>query len=488
MNLSEYADYDGLGLAELVRTRQVSARELAQVFQQAVDKVNPQINAVIETYPERIAALDRDYVQNGAFAGVPFLLKDVGSGEAGKRQEMGSRLTRGRVIAVERFLTQLFRAAGLMLLGRTTTPEFALSASTESLLTGATRNPWNPELLAGGSSGGAAAGVAAGMLPIAHASDGAGSIRIPSSACGLVGLKPSRGRVSSGPRLAESIAGMSQEFVVCRTVRDAAAMLDAVARPMPGDPFVIVQPARPYLEEVGATVGQLRIAWTARSWQPGTPVDPEIAWCVEQVAQQCALLGHQVTEDSPAFDYQEFLRTVCTAWAFGFDVEVDELAAEAGRAVGPETLEPVTLAYYHFARGLTAADVAWAEGTANHLRRGAGQFFERYDILLTPTLMRLPEPIGKYSQSRADLDFYGFFRLCDEMSVHMPLFNLTGQPAISLPLGMSASGLPVGVQFVARFGREDLLLRLASAFEQAMPWRARRPMIHVSADRGLRLE
>jgi amidase len=483
MNLTEYANYDGLGLGELVHTRQISARELAHVFQRAVDKVNPLINAVIETYPERIAALDPDRVPPGAFAGVPFLLKDVGSGEAGKLQELGSRLTRGRVATADRFLTQLFRASGLTLLGRTTTPEFALSASTESLLTGPTRNPWDPALLAGGSSGGAAASVAAGMLPIAHASDGAGSIRIPSSACGLVGLKPSRGRVSSGPLTAESIGGMSQEFVVCRTIRDAAAMLDAVARPMPGDPFVIVQPGQLYLEQVGAPIGQLRIAWTARSWQPGTPVDREVARYVEQVAEQCVMLGHDVTEDSPTFEYEDFLRAVCIAWAFGFDVEVDELAAEAGRAIGAETLEPVTLAYYDFARGLTAADFAWAERTANHLRRGTGQFFEHYDILLTPSLMRLPEPLGKYSQSRADLDFYSFFRLCDEMSVHMPLFNLTGQPAISLPLGMSTSGLPIGVQFVARFGREDLLLRLASVFEQAMPWRERRPKIHVSADR-----
>jgi amidase len=481
MKLAEYARYDGLSLAELVRDGQVSARELGQLFLAAVEQTNPRINAVIETYPERVAALDPHVAPHGPFAGVPFLLKDIGSGEAGKRQEMGSRLTRGSVAAVDGFLTQRFREAGLTILGRSATPEFALSASTESLLTGLTRNPWNPALLAGGSSGGAAASVAAGILPLAHASDGAGSIRIPASACGLVGLKPSRGRVSSGPLAAESLAGMSQEFVLCRTVRDAAAMLDAVAQPMPGDPFVIVQPAQPHLQQLGAPVGRLRIAWTARSWQPGTPVDPEVASCVEQAAAHCAALGHSVAEDSPAFEYETFLRAICIGWAFGFDVEVDELAAAAGRSVGEQTLEPVTLAYYRFARGLTAADLVWAERTANQLRRKVGQFFQIYDILLTPTLMRLPEPLGIYTQSRDDLDFYSFFRLCDAMSVHMPLFNLTGQPAISLPLGMSASGLPIGVQFVARFGREDLLLRLASVFEQAMPWRARLPGIHVSA-------
>jgi amidase len=481
MNLAEYASYDGLGLAELVRARQISAKELGLLFLAAVDKLNPQINSVIETYAERVAALDPLLAPQGIFAGVPFMLKDIGSGEAGRRQEMGSRLTRGAIADHDRFLTQRFRAAGLTILGRTTTPEFALSASTESLLTGATRNPWNPELLAGGSSGGAAASVAAGMLPLAHASDGAGSIRIPASACGLVGLKPSRGRVSCGPLMAESLAGMSQEFVLCRTVRDAAAMLDAVAGPMVGDPFVIEQPAQPYLQDIGRSLGQLRIAWTARSWQPGTSVDPEVVRCVEQAAGQCAALGHRVTENSPAFDYEAFLRAICIGWAFGFDVEVDQLAAAMGRPVGQETLEPVTLAYYHFARSLSAADVVWAEHTGNQLRRSTGRFFEAYDILITPTLMQLPGPLGVYAQSRDDLDFYGFFRLCDELSVHMPLFNLTGQPAISLPLGMSASGLPIGVQFVAQFGREDLLLSLASIFEEAMPWRARRPPIHASA-------
>jgi amidase len=225
----------------------------------------------------------------------------------------------------------------------------------------------------------------------------------------------------------------------------------------------------------------LRIAWTAQSWQPGASVDPEVARCVEQVAVQCVALGHIIAEASPVFEYESFLRAICISWAFGFDIEVDQLAAAMGRSVGEATLEPVTLAYYRFARSLSAADVVWAEHTANQLRRSVGRFFETYDILLTPTLMRLPEPLGRYAQSRDDLDFYSFFRLCDEMSVHMPLFNLTGQPAISLPLGMSASGLPIGVQFVARFGREDLLLRLASAFEVTMPWQARRPATHVSA-------
>jgi amidase len=276
---------------------------------------------------------------------------------------------------------------------------------------------------------------------------------------------------------------MSQEFVLCRTVRDAAAMLDAVAQPMPGDPFVIVQPNRPYHEQLAAPPKPLRIAWTTQSWQPGAPVDPEIVRLVEHVADFCAAQGHAVVEASPQFEYEAFLRAICVGWAFGFDVEIDELAQELGRTVDSNTLEPVTLAYYQFAKGLRATDVFWAEHTANGLRRNVGQFFEHYDLLITPTLMQLPEPLGMYAQARSDLDFYQFFRLCDELCVHMPLFNLTGQPAISLPLGVSASGLPIGVQFAAHFGREDLLLQVAAMFEQAMPWRERRPSVHV-ADRG----
>jgi amidase len=243
---------------------------------------------------------------------------------------------------------------------------------------------------------------------------------------------------------------------------------------------VIAQPAGPYLQQVGAPVGPLRIAWTASSWQPGAPVDHEVAACVERVADLLAAQGHAVSQDTPQFEYEPFLRAICIGWAFGFHVEVDELAQMIGRSVDETTLEPVTLAYYRFAQGITAADVVWAERTANQLRRSVGQFFERYDLLITPTLMQLPEPLGRYAQARDDLDFYQFFRLCDELCVHMPLFNLTGQPAISLPLGVSAAGLPIGVQLVARFGHEDLLVRLASMFEQALPWRERRPGVHVS--------
>ena len=480
MDLSEYAQYDAVGLAELVKRKQVTAKELGRLFLIAVEKVNPKINAVIETYAERVEALEDRPLPTGPFAGVPFLLKDLGATENGKRQECGSRLMKGYVADKDSFLTTRFKQAGLTLLGRSATPEFGLAGTTESILTGATRNPWNLEMLAGGSSGGAAASVAAGIIPIAHASDGAGSIRIPASACGLVGLKPSRGRVTQGPDSAERLDGMVQEFAVSRTVRDTAVMLDAVSQPAPGDPFVIVQPQRPYRQEVNASSGKLRVAWTAQSWQPGTVVHPEVVRLVEQVAAKCDEMGHQVVEATPVFDYEEYLRALCVPWEFGFDVMIDSLAARMGREVNEETLEPVTLSCYRYARGLNMADITSADRVLNKLRRTFGRFFLEYDVLLTPTLSQLPEPLGKYATTRTDLDFVDFMRLGDEINMHLPPFNVTGQPAISLPLGQSNSGLPIGVQFVARFGEEATLIRLASRFEQAMPWRDRIPSAHVS--------
>jgi amidase len=480
MDLAEYSRYDGLGLAELVKRRKVTAKELARLFLAAVEKVNPEINAVIETYVERVERLEDSTLPNGPFGGVPFLMKDLGATEKGKRQECGSRLTKGYVADKDSFLTSRFKQAGLTLLGRTTTPEFGLAGTTESMLMGATRNPWNLEMMAGGSSGGAAASVAAGILPVAHASDGAGSIRIPASACGLVGLKPSRGRVTQGPNSAERLAGMVQELAVSWTVRDTAVMLDAVSQPAPGDPFIIVQPYRPYGQEVNAPVGRLRIAWTTRSWQPGTVVHSEVVRCMEQVATQCETMGHEVAEATPVFEYEEYLRALCVIWEFGFDATLDTLAAEMGRTINEETLEPVTMSCYRCARRVRAADIVMSDSVLNKLRRTFGRFFREYDVLLTPTLAQPPEPLGKYALKRTDLDFVGYFRLCDEMNMHLPLFNVTGQPAISLPLGETNSGLPIGVQFVARFGEEATLIRLACAFEKAMPWRDRIPPMHVS--------
>ena len=480
MNLAEYAACDGVALADLVRKKEVSPKELADLFVEAVEKVNARINAVIEVWSDRIATLDGDFLPDGSFAGVPFLMKDVGAGEGGRVQDSGSRLMKGYIVEKDSFLTERFKKAGLTLLGRTTCPEFAMGISTESVLNGATRNPWDLDKMVGGSSGGSAASVAAGIVPVAHASDNGGSIRIPASACGLVGLKPSRGRVTGGPDFGEMFSGTLQEFVVTRTVRDTAVMLDAVSPPAPGDPFIITQPSRPYRQEVGAPVGKLRVAWTTKPWQPEASMDSEVVRCVEQVVSELGGAGHELAEATPVFDYEEFLRATCLAWAFGMHAGMDMFAAMVGRQISAETVEPVMLSYYNYSKGITAADTFMAEILLNKFRRSFGRFFETYDLLITPTLTKLPEPIGSYSKMRTDIDYVGFMRLCDETKGFCNAANVTGQPAISLPLGQSRLGLPIGVQFIARFGEEATLIRLASYLEQAMPWRDRIPPVHAS--------
>jgi amidase len=475
MTLSEYASFDGLGLADLLRKKEVQVSELAQLAFQGFQKMNPYINAVIEFFEDRLES--PAYQPDGLFAGVPMMLKDIGASEAGRKQELGSRLAKENVAKETSYLTTQFTKAGLINLGRTATPEFALSSTTESVAFGQTKNPWDVTKIAGGSSGGAAATVASGIVPIAHASDGAGSIRIPASACGLVGLKPSRGRVSTGS--AESLLGMGVEFALTRTVRDMAALLEIVSKPAPGDPFTILQTTNSYSQEVRANLEPLRIAFATKPWG-GYAIDPEVKRFTEQTAKLLERMGHTVTEHSPSFNYEEFIHAACVGWAVGFDGWLDSLAQQTARSV-EENLEPVTLSLYTYAKTLTANDVMNAESVYDSIRRKVGAFFGHYDILLTPTLTLKPDPLGTYSQSNHHNSFIDFFKTCDESCVFLPLFNLTGQPALSLPLYQSSDGLPVGMQFVAKFGREDVLIRLASRLEQTLPWKNRIPSVHASS-------
>ena len=481
MNLAEYSKCDGIALADMVRRGETSPKELVELFVEAVEKVNPQINAVIEIFADRIkAADDQAKAFEGPYAGVPFLMKDVGAQQAGRHQESGSRLMKGFVADKDSLLTELFRKAGLNLLGRTTTPEFGLGVSAESELAGATRNPWDLEKMAGGSSGGSAASIASGIVPIAHGSDNGGSIRIPASACGVVGLKPSRGRVSLAPDMGDLWPGMLQEFILSKTIRDTAFMLDQVSSPVLGDPFNIIQAPRPYAQEINAPTGRLRIAWTANSWQPGATVDSEIVRCIKQVVSELESAGHELVESSPVFDYEEYLHFTCIAWSYGLYAGLDMFAAMTGRQISEETLETVTLSFYNYSKGLTGADMMMTQFWLNKFTRTFGDFFRQYDMLLTPTLVKLPEPIGKHTKMRKDIDYVEFMRLQDEVRIHPPAANITGQPAISLPLGQSKSGLPIGVQFMAKFGDESGLIRLASSLEQKMPWLDRIPPVHVS--------
>lgn len=470
MTFAEYAAHDASSLAALVARKEMSAQELAELALRACGALGAQLGAVVERYDDVLDTLARS-TPSGPFAGVPFLLKDVGATQAGRAQLCGSRLLRGRVVRETSDLTGRFQALGLTIVGRSASPEFALSLSTESLLYGDTRNPWNPSRLAGGSSGGAAAAVAAGLVPIAHATDTAGSIRIPASACGLVGLKPSRGRLVGNAAGPTPLGAMDTEFIVSRSLRDSAALFAALdAQGKEADAMGGLSTPLPV---------PLKVAVTTTPWG-GYPIDPEIEAGVWEVARDLEALGHHVEQASPRFDYDHFVETVVVGWAAGFDTQLEAYAAAFGRPLDDTTLEAVTLALYIYAKTLTPEKLARAVRDGAGLCRSVEPFFRRYDLLVTPTLIRQPEPLGVYNQNQPGIDFETFFRHCDRSGVFLPLFNLTGQPALSLPLLWSREGLPVGVQFVARAGEEGTLLRLADALSALRPWGMRQPQLHLS--------
>lgn len=479
MNLSEYARYDGVGLAELVRRGEVAPVELAELALRGIELLNPALNAVIESFPERTASLAHGTLPDGPFRGVPFLIKDLGITEKGVRSELCSRLFQGHVADHDSELTVRFREAGLVTLGRTTAPEMGYSCSAESVLNGATGNPWDTDRMAGGSSGGGAAAVAAGIVPMAHGNDGGGSIRGPASCCGLVGLKPTRGRTPSGPDRGESLNGLEVEFALTRSVRDSAALLDAVAGPGLGDPYMIQGPERPYRDEIGAPPAGLRIGFTTAPWFGPVP-EPEIVAAIEAAAKLCADMGHAVVEASPAFDRDAFLRATHDIWYAGLAHGIDSLADALGRTPSEDNLERCTWACYQFGRRLKATDLLRALDAYNSVSRNVAGFFTDIDVLITPNQATLPEPLGTFDQNAPDVDAASWTKQMFCFEAFLPLFNATGQPAVSLPLYQSRDGLPIGVHFAARFGDEATLFRLASALEAALPWRDRRPPAHVA--------
>jgi len=478
MDLTGYARLDGLGLAEIIRNGEIAPHEAVELFILAVEKMNPLINSVIEVYDDALEIAKHASKSSGPFSGVPFLRKDLGATEAGRLQELGSRLFKGHLPKKDSFLTTRFRKAGLAILGRSTVPELGISGQTETVLHGITRNPWNLERMAGGSSGGAAASVAAGIVPVAHASDGGGSIRIPASCCGVVGLNPSRGRISAGPNRQDPLFGLAREFVVSRSVRDSAAMLDAVQGAEAGDPFIIIKPEQPYVEELCAPVGNLRIAFTADAWGP-YPVDAEVQKAVEKVALVCEEMGHAVAADSPKLDFTQVHKAVMNAFGLA-DADLAGVAEAMGRKLSLDYLEPGTLKMIERARNLTIGEAMESFEIMRRARFTVGQFFKKYDVLITPSLSVLPEPHGILSTKRDDMDPLEFWQQDFRVFQYLGLFNVTGTPSISLPLGQSESGLPIGVQFAAPFGDEAALIRIAAAFEEAMPWKDRIPPVHVS--------
>lgn len=497
MTHDEYVRHDATALAGLVRRGEVTPLELIEIAVGRLDEVNPAINAVVYRMdPEarqRAAGIDLDAV----FAGVPFFAKDLLSGYAGHPTSAGSRVARDLVVEADTELVRRVRATGVSILGKTNVPEFGLLPYTEPVLWGPCRNPWALDRTPGGSSGGSAAAVAAGIVPMAGGGDGAGSIRMPASCCGLFGLKPTRGRIPPGPRDAESWRGSVVEHVLTRSVRDSAAMLDATHGAEPGAPYRIAPPAAPFAHEVGADPEPLRIAWTTRPIVGSTAPDPD---CVQAVAEAAALLeelGHHLTEATPRIDGNAFARAFMVMVAGEVGAEFEDLARGLGRRPRRRELEPLTWALGLASQAVSARELADSLRLLERSGKTVGRFFADYDVLLTPTVATPPPKIGALPPSRFEhlqlrlVAAMGSGRLVKagglleriadsafEYTPWTPVFNISGQPAMSVPLHWNEAGLPVGVHFVARAGEEATLLRLAGQLERARPWFDRIP--HLS--------
>lgn len=458
--------------ARLVRTGEVSAAELVEAAIAAIERLNPALNAVVLPLYDRARAAAREVAPDAPFAGVPLLLKDMLAECAGTRLTEGSRFLRDYVSPRDSELVARYRRAGFVIVGKTNTPEFASKPTTEPELFGATRNPWDPSCSAGGSSGGAAAAVAAGMTAVAHANDGGGSIRGPAAWCGLVGLKPTRGRNPLGPDYGDMGAGLICEHVVTRSVLDSAAVLDVTAGPDPGAPYFPSAPARPYAMEVGADPGRLRIAVSTLPITR-TPVDAECRQAALNAAKRCADLGHFVEEAMPAVAAERYTEVFTTIWLAMVAWAIRDWARRTGREPAADQFEAHTWKMYTLDAERRPSDLFLAIQDMQRYAREIAPFFTRYDVWLTPTTTQPPQPLGWFDFNPAAP------RQATERMGDIPRFtaiaNMTGQPAISLPLHWTADGLPVGVQVIGRYGDEASLFRLAAQLEAACPWAARWP-------------
>lgn len=487
----EYERFDGVGLAALVKSKEVSPLELVDAAIARIERRDPRLNAVIHRQFEKARAQARGALGDGPFAGVPFLLKDIMAHEQGEPVTSGSRLFHGRPADHDAELALRYRRAGLIVLGRTNVPELGIYAATEPELYGPARNPWNPEHTPGGSSGGSAAAVAAGYVPMAHGGDGGGSIRIPAAHTGLVGLKPTRARNPAGPRAGERWGGFVAEHVLTRSVRDSAAMLDATHGPDLGAPYQVAPPAGPFLAETLAPPRKLRIAWTADALF-GDATEPDCVAAVRDAADLARSLGHVVVEARPTFDRQRLTDAYFTVVAAGTNLTLAMAGEARGKPVSATEVERPTWMLKLIADKLTAGEYAAALDTIHRASREVAPFFSQYDVFLTPTAARPPALIGAFALKPGErrlvaalaalplrpLLLRALASLAKNALSATPntqLFNMTGQPAVSLPLYWNAAGLPIGTQWVSRFGDEATLFRLAGELERARPWFDKRP-------------
>jgi amidase len=471
MSINEYAQYDALGLAELVQTGQVSASELLDEALRRVDQHNPALNAVVHRVDELARSWAKSPAQ-GPFQGVPLLLKDVMGLCEGMPTRMGSRSTPAEPSRRDSEIVARFRRAGFVPFGKSNAPEFGLMPSTESVFYGAAHNPWNLEYSPGGSSGGSAAAVAAGIVPVAHANDGGGSIRIPASVCGLVGLKPTRGRVSLAP--GSDPSGLVVEHVVTRSVRDAAAVLDVVAGSHPGDFQPFPRPSYSFLDALNQPPPQLRIAVVERD-PHGRPYASQCADALRATADRLTQLGHHVEAARPDIDAASLSFAFRQLWYCNAAVLTDGLGLLNGKTVSADEHDPLTWAMVEAGRAVSATQYQIARFLLDGMTRRLAHFMQRFDLLLTPTLSAPPFKLGYLDLTSSDLEAQ--MNNTEALVAYAPIANAAGLPAINVPLHMSTDGLPIGMQFMAPAGEEALLLQLARQLEEAQPWAARHPAL-----------
>jgi amidase len=471
--MDDYADYDGVGLAELVSKREVTPAELIEAAIARIERLNPQINAVVyKAYDEARAGADA--LPDGPFRGVPFLVKDLLIAVAGWPRTSGSRYGRGVVDAADSGLMRRYRESGVATLGKTNLSEFGIAGTTEGQLYGPCRNPWNLDHMVGGSSGGAAAAVAAGIVPMAHGGDGRGSIRIPASCCGLVGLKPTRDRSPHLPDGYDFAQGFVVEHVITRTVRDCAVMLDVTGRPEPGSPYAAPAKQDPYAEEIGRTPGRLKIAWSSLTAN-GRPVHAEVQAALEATASLLEKLGHEVIPRDLPVDQRALWGAQNAFSGANFAAGMRRMIEEVGREPQGDDFEPLTWASWKGGQRAGGMDAMADAQNLRVLARQALQLYETSDVFLTPTLSAPPPPLGYLSPvlnaprdiGRRNGEFFSFPGVA----------NMTGQPSISLPLAWSSDGLPMGMMFTARYADEATLFRLAAQLEKEAPWKDRRPPV-----------
>jgi amidase len=463
----DYAGYDGLRLAALVSSGNVTALELIDAAIARIERLDPVINALAHRAFDEARDTARAGVGSGPFAGVPFIVKDFGIGVAGWPNTSGSRFCRGVVDDADTGLMRRYRESGVIPLGRGASSEFGIVGNVETAAGGAVRNPWNTGHMAGGSSGGSAAAVAAGYVPLAHASDGLGSIRIPAACCGLVGMKPTRDRNPNLPDGFDYAIGFCVDHVVSRSVRDSAAMLDITGRPEPGSPYAVPAKAGPYLYEVARSPGRLRIAWSTET-PSGAAIDAEVQAAVERVADDLAKLGHELIPRGLGVDYRAIYAARAPVSGANFAAGMKRVVERVGREPREDELEPMTWAAYTLSKAVTGEQAMWAYQELRMLSRAIVRQFEEFDVYLSPVMTAPPPPIGTIAG--ATLDPRELARRQAALFPYTALFNFTGQPSVSLPLAMSADGLPIGIMFTGRYADEATLYRLAGQLEREWGW------------------